>query len=57
MEGKPIKIKMKAGTIVQNSSKGCDSNIYWSIFAFKHVEIKLYPTIVIIRIKIVRVWS
>lgn len=48
---------MKAGTIVQNNSKGWDSNIYWSIFEFKQVEIKLYPTIVIIRIRMVKVWS
>lgn len=57
IEGNPIKINTNLGTIVQNNSNGCDSNIYWSILILVAVVIKLYPTIVTIKIKIVIVWS
>lgn len=57
MEGRPIKIKINLGTIVQNNSKLWDSSINWSTFVLKIVEHILNPTIVIIKIKIVRVWS
>lgn len=48
---------MNLGIIVQKSSSPCDSNIYWSILDLNKVENKLNPTIEIIRIRIVRVWS
>jgi len=48
---------MNLGTIVQNNSKGWDSNKCWSKFKFVKVENKLYPTIEIIKIRIVIVWS
>jgi hypothetical protein len=48
---------MKLGTIVQNSSNSCDSNICWSILVLNTVESILNPTIEIIKIKIVRAWS
>jgi len=57
IDGRPIKINTKLGTIVQKSSKGWDSSMYWSIFLFKHVDNKLNITIVTIRIRIVMVWS
>lgn len=57
IEGRPIKIKIKLGIIVQNSSKPWDSIICWSMFVLCIVENKLNPTIEIIKIKIVRVWS
>lgn len=41
IEGSPIKIKIKLGTIVQNNSNGWDSSICWSILVFLQVEIKL----------------
>jgi hypothetical protein len=55
MEGKPIKIKINLGTIVQNNSNSWDSSMYWSMFALNIVENKLNPTIEIIRIRIVKV--
>ena len=57
IDGRPIKIKINLGIIVQNSSSPWDSNMCWSILVLKIVENKLNPTIVIIKIKIVRVWS
>jgi len=57
IEGSPIKIKIKLGTIVQKSSSPCDSSICWSMFVLNKVEHRLNPTIEMIRIKIVRVWS
>jgi hypothetical protein len=57
IEGRPIKIKIKLGTIVQNSSSPWDSIMYWSILVLNIVENRLNPTMEIIRIKIVRVWS
>lgn len=48
---------MKLGTMVQNSSNSWDSNICWSILVLYIVDIKLNPTIVIIKIKIVKAWS
>lgn len=48
---------MNLGIIVQNNSRGWDSSINWSMFLLNEVEIKLNPTIVTIRIKIVIVWS
>jgi len=48
---------MNLGTIVQKSSSLCDSNICWSTFVLNNVEDRLKPTIEMIRIKIVKVWS
>ena len=57
MDGSPMKIKITLGTIVQKSSSYCDSSMYWSILGLNTVEIKLNPTIEIIKIRIVRAWS
>lgn len=57
IEGSPIKIKIKLGTMVQNNSSSWDSSIYWSILVLNIVENRLNPTIEMIRIRIVRVWS
>lgn len=57
IEGSPIKIKINLGIIVQKSSKFCDSSICWSKFKLSRVDNKLNLTIVVIKIKIVRVWS
>lgn len=43
--------------MVQKSSSPWDSNIYWSILVLKIVEKRLKPTIEIIKIRIVKVWS
>jgi hypothetical protein len=57
MEGRPIKIKINAGIIVQNNSRGWESKI----ILFKELlvisEYMLYITILVIRIKIVIAWS
>lgn len=57
MDGSPIKIKIKLGIIVQNSSSPCDSNMCWSMLVLNMVENKLNPTIDIIKIRMVKVWS
>jgi hypothetical protein len=57
IEGMPIKIRIKVGVIVQNSSNGCDSIIILLNEFLKDKEIKLYLIITVIRIKIVMVWS
>lgn len=36
-----MKIRINLGTMVQNSSRGWDSNICWSMLIFVAVEIKL----------------
>lgn len=43
--------------MVQNNSSSCDSYMYWSMFELNNVDIKLNPTIEMIKIIIVRVWS
>ncbi len=48
---------MNLGTMVQNNSNSWDSIIYWSILVLNMVENKLNPTIEIIKIRIVNVWS
>lgn len=52
-----MKIKINLGTIVQKSSNLCDSNRWWSMLMFFRVENRLNPTMEIIKIRIVRVWS
>lgn len=57
IDGSPIKIKINLGIIVQNNSNLWDSIICWSILVLNMVENKLNPTIEIIKIRIVNVWS
>lgn len=57
IDGRPMKIKIKLGMIVQNSSSSCDSSMCWSMFVLNIVENRLNPTKVMIKIRMVRVWS
>jgi hypothetical protein len=52
-----MKTKINVGVIVQNNSRGWDSIINLSIVLLLRVEIILKATILVIRIKIVMVWS
>ena len=52
-----MKIKIKAGTTVQNSSRGWDSRVSLSRSLLEIIEDILNPTIVVIRIKMVIAWS
>jgi len=56
IEGIPIKINTKDGTIVQNNSKDWDSikNLFKILLLI--VEKRLKPTIQVMRIRIVIVW-
>jgi hypothetical protein len=49
--------RMKAGTMVQNNSKGWDSLIFLSMLIFVIIEYILNPTIETIKIKMVMAWS
>jgi hypothetical protein len=57
IEGRPIKIRVKAGIMVQNSSSGGDSLIFLSILILATIEYMLNPTIEMMRIRIVIAWS
>jgi len=57
MEGIPIKMRIKVGEIVQNNSKDWDSIVNLSKRGLKIVVNILKATIVVMRIKIVIVWS
>jgi hypothetical protein len=52
-----MKIRIKAGTRVQNNSRGWDSVIFLFKEVLPSIENMLNPTTEIIKIKIVRVWS
>jgi len=52
-----MKIRIKAGIIVQKSSRGWDSLIFLSILTLAIIEYILNPTIEMMRIKIVIAWS
>jgi hypothetical protein len=53
IDGSPIKIRIKAGMIVQNSSRGWDSIVCLLRRVLAIIEYILNPTILVIRIKIV----
>jgi len=53
MDGRPIKIKIIAGTTVQNNSSGWDSRVCLSTNFLEIMEYILNPTIEVIRIRIV----
>jgi len=57
IDGNPMNIRINAGITVQNNSRGCDSVIFLFMEEFIINEFILNPTIVIIRIRIVIVWS
>jgi hypothetical protein len=57
IEGSPIKIRMKAGTMVQNNSRGWDSMVCLLRSLLLTMENILNPTILVIKIRIVIAWS
>jgi hypothetical protein len=57
IDGRPTKIKMKAGTTVQNNSRGWDSRVCLSISLPETMEYILNPTILVIKIRMVMAWS
>ena len=53
IDGRPIKIKIIAGVIVQNNSRGWDSRDSLSIKLLVPMENILNPTMIVIKIRIV----